>query len=579
MGFYFNTFRQQHGDQAYNEGNYEEALKHYGEALKTLNLHAASKVFLHIDYYDALVYVLSEILSTKLMIIRREAQDSNFKAVSKYWQGIPSMLCEMELIHEEHLSGLSYPYSNKDQVIVGVHKTLAAVCEDVSDELADSLDEEEDTPLEQNMLPLAIEWMRLAISFQLKTQNKPKLSSSLGFLNLLELQYKKEGNTDSLQEMSDYIKNHKLLEMTIESSLKKLELLSYVIRVALVHHKNIDALTLECQTLYATLGEEDIENPIVEDLQELISLVPEKIQDEMGDLLEEPEADKIDEPNEICVPADMEKEIEASMDYAPEFLEGDTIPEGDAIPETVENPAPGFPDFSSASSHKVSTRLSLSSVCASVSPNPFGVVSQHGFFAPTTSPSTSSIDELAHGRAFELALTTIIKDSSNPKFLANLLCLIADHFSIFKVQGIQKRNAIVIAFDLYHQVIKIHATHDRAIDKIKNLFTVHRALLEPYQSFSHAPPSPVLQNITLSETKALFSDAIGELTTQLESLLMNDKAKLQNTINNLIDFIGKQLDIGTITGIPCPEIKKLLVKTYNGELGDSVPPGISTMNI
>lgn len=572
MGFYFNTFRQEQGDAAYNEQKYEEAYKHYSEALKTLQLHAASNGSRHNDFYDALVYVLSEIVHTKLMLIRREVDKLNFDAVAHYWDDIPSMLHEMELVYKEHLTGLSQSNSNKDHVVTRVNELLATVCEEVSDALVDQLDEQNQKTVidSQGVLSKAVQWMNRAIDFQIKIEGNPNLSSSLGYLNLLEQQYKETGNRDSLRMMSEYIDRQKLLALTIESALEKLELLSYVATIALANGQNVDALTHECQTLYTKLEEEEKENPILDDLRALIQLIPqEEEENEYDDKLNASENEETSMDQSL---GDLSKDgfnTEDSFTDLGNDMLVDSEPHQDE-----DTPPPLSSDLGSSNPLMMENDSTIPLILT----QPYGFVVQQGFFSPPSSPSQQVGDEMPHSRALQLAFKKIVTHSNQPKFLANLVSLIADFFCRYKADGIQKQNAIILAFDLYQHVIKIDPNHHRAIEKLKELSSQHQPLIGSYQHYSE-PQSPIPATVQLSGAKNRFYQAIEELTIQLECLLMNDKDKIQEAINNLIHFIGEKLTNGAITRGPSPEIKELLIQTYWEELQESVPNTMSMSRI
>ncbi|QLZ69753.1 hypothetical protein FOLKNPGA_02551 [Legionella sp. PC1000] len=573
MGFYFNTFRQQQGDKAYNEQRYEEALMHYSEALKTLNLHAASNSVRHNDFYDALVYVLSEIVTTRLQLIRREAQDLHFDAIAKYWQDIPGLLQEMELTYKEHLTGLTHFFSNKEQVIKKTHKLLAVVCEEISDELMDQLEDKDEINLNsQEVRSQAIEWMNRAITFQVKTKDSPKLSSSLGYLNLLEQQYKETESETSLHVMSEFIGKYKLLEMPIQSPLRKLELLSYVARLAIFNLEDISELVHECKALYDLLSEEEKENPILDDLQSLVNLIPqeeeeEKEENQLTDMVlteETPPFSNLDEN------ADYSKEVSVASEkfnFSTDHLDSSM---------EVQNPSsettPLFiPTLPSTSPFETSDPV--------ITPQPLSIQSSSQGSAQTsqsffnTSSQTSSSEEFhPYSKAFQSALDKIISDTSNPKFLANLLSLIADFFGKYKAAGIQKQNAIVLAFDLYQQVLKIDPTHNRACIKLQESSIQHRSLIGPYKFFNGAQNHTAVAT-QISAAKACFKQTLEELTVQLESLLMNQPGKMRITIDLLICFIEEQLRKGAITLTPNLELAKMLTDTFEIELKNSAYPG------
>ncbi|KTD74110.1 hypothetical protein Ltuc_1957 [Legionella tucsonensis] len=578
MGFYFNTFRQQEADKAYNEQRYEEALMHYSEALKTLNLHAASNSVQHSDFYDALVYVLSEIVTTKLQLIRKEAEDLHFDNITKYWQDIPSLLHEIELIHSKHLAKLTHALSNKEQVIRKTHELLAAVCEEISDELVDQLEDNDEKNLNsQVVLSQAIEWMNRAITFQEKTKDRPKLSSSLGYLNLLEQHYKETGNEANLHAMSDFISKYKLLEVAIQSPLRKLELLSYVIRLAIFNLNDTSELVHECEILYGLLSEEDKENPILDDLQNLVNLVPlEDNESEEESQLKDMESTEETHPTSTLEESTIDS---TETDFASEeFYLSVNHPD---IPMEIqyvssEVTQPLVPEPSSMSpfktAHHVLTQQHLMLLQSSSQGNSRAsqVFFSNSFQAPL------SEETHLYSKALHLALKKITADSHNPKFLANLLCLIADFFSKYRADGIQKQNAIVIAFDLYQQVLKIDPTHHRAHIKLNKSSIQNKSLIGPYKFFNNGTQSLTSVATQISTAKDCFNQALEELTIQLESFLMNNPSKIEKTINNLIDFIGDKLS--DITSTPSSEIRATLTQTFREALLNSAHSSSTPIN-
>ncbi|KTD01842.1 hypothetical protein [Fluoribacter gormanii] len=569
MGFYFNTYRQEEGDKAYNEQRYEDALTHYSEALKTLHMHAAAQKARHTDFYDALVYVLSEILTTKLFIIQREAQDSNFAVVANHWQDIPGLLHEMELTHKEHLKKSKHAFSNKEKVISKVRLLLAKICEEVSDALADQL-EEDDAEVYLELLKQAIEWMKRGIHFQVKTEGTTKLSSSLGYLNLLERLYKKTQDEAHIRVMSEYINEHNLLERTIKSPLRKLELLSYVARVALFNHQDIHELTLECKALYDLVPEDERDNPILDDLQSLLDLAPQKEREEDEYEVENDEPDVMDDTHSTSGFLEELSDYPITLDK----LDEDVYPVDMLMDfQSLSSETTEMSTFSSSSmdtmpADQVMTHSPSFSLPFSV--QGFGPAPQPTFFS-SPSRAQSLEDELPHSRALQLGLEKITAHSENPRFLANLLSLVADFFHKYKAHYVQKQNAIVLAHDLYQKVFKIDPQHHRAREKLKDIRTQHPRLIGSYQFFSNRPQSPIpTVTARISEAKHYFNQALEELTIELESLLMNQPAKIRITIDELACFICEQLSKGAITSTPCPEIGQMLKNAFEEELKNSM---------
>lgn len=492
------------------------------------------------------------------MIISREAQNHNFAVIKSHWDEIPGLLQEMEIIYEEHLKKASHCLSNKEEKVKQVNELLAAVCEDVSDDFADLLDEEENI---SNILPHAIEWMNRAISFQIKTRNHPKLSSSLGYLNLLERLYKETNIETHLKEMADYIQKYKLREFPVKSTLQKLELLSYVLRTNVATQGEVSGLADECKSLYALLPEKDKDNPIIEDLQNLIELgIDEKNREKA-----EPEPmDEFDDTSPMINTEGENPEVESNEGHALAAQEAffntvdtltglqslDTVPMSLSIQEDTRVFDSGIP-------HDSPVEFSAS---------PSTTQSPQGFFF-SSPQGASPAKELPHSKALQVGFETIISNAKNPKFLANLLSLIADFFIKYKAYNIQKQNAIVLAYDLYRQILKIDPQHLRAHAKLVEMSSKHKQLIGSYKKFFSVPQSPIpLAEAQMDDAKRLFTEAMEDLTIQLESLLINKPIKIRITIEQLICYVGEQLTRGVITQGPSPEIEEMLTNTFEKEL-------------
>ena len=217
MKYYFNTENRINGDKAFTEEDYELALKHYEKAQFQLSCQFTDrKAILGENFYDAFAYVLCEIIITKCMIIQsaRKADD---------WSTIPALLNEMT----ESLNAIKYSKSLQTNKIKldKLYRILSKTCEGISDDLFDEYETAEKGDFKD-----AIQWMERAIDYRLKTTKPLKLEMHLGYLNLLQTQFKITGEVGYLDTIDAYFKTHNLLDLKdYKSTENHLELLGYMV--------------------------------------------------------------------------------------------------------------------------------------------------------------------------------------------------------------------------------------------------------------------------------------------------------------------------------------------------------------
>ncbi|KTD20999.1 Uncharacterised protein [Legionella lansingensis] len=538
MGFYFNTPDQINGDKAYNEGKFDEALTYYSHALETLLRHAASSDQ-HLQYYDAIAHVFADIIITKSVLIRINARD--FTKVAMYWREILSMIQEMEVVYNQNLKDRKHIYSR--EVIIKAYSMLAVTCEKVSDKIMDYLDDSGTTSknilVNQPTLSDAIQWMQNAIIYQIKSGQSIKIDSSCGYLNLLERQFKETNDEQTLALMSAYMAEHRLLEQVIEDPMQKLELLSYAIRIAIVTKQdNLAVLTTTCHEIYQSLPRENDDNPILQDLSTLIELEPRNpsLEDQHG-------IEKLEEEEGILSPTEM----------------------------SLETPHPDDENLGQIELHPSTT----SPIPTAPMPNEqVARASQQGMFAITKGIPSAPDTLENHSHAFITALDRITKRSGDTKYLANLLSLVADFFKDYQSSGIPKKNCILIAFDAYQQVLRIYPEHRRAMQQLGHLPQLHPQLVIPYQQFGSTPLNHRDPRMKVMEPKSFFIEALEEITTQVETLLIHSPQDATTTLDRLIHYLGAKLAEGVITHRPYPEIRDKLVMAYQEELNKKSPSSI-----
>ncbi|MDI9819358.1 MULTISPECIES: hypothetical protein [unclassified Legionella] len=159
-----------------------------------------------------------------------------------------------------------------------------------------------------------------------------------------------------------------------------------------------------------------------------------------------------------------------------------------------------------------------------------------GIITPASTP-VSSNETTKCSQAFMTAIESIITPSVNPKFLANLLSLAADFFRQYQCQSVPTRTFIVLAFDLYQQVRMINSEHKRARHFIEKILKDHPEMLDDYTRFNQAPA-----NRRGQDDRKIFNQALEEMTTQLETLMITTPESLELTMNLLVDSITNNLD-------------------------------------
>ncbi|KTC87079.1 hypothetical protein [Legionella brunensis] len=610
MKFYFNTPDQINGDLAFNAGNYEEALAYYLNALETLNRHAASQSKqLHTDFYDAFVHVLADILATKAeLIINKE----DFANIEEEWQPIPGMLQEMEIVYHGQLSSKTNIVVN-EETLKTAYSALAEACEIISDEIIDIIDNDENGSV-QNLpssltLSKAIMWMQSSLMYCKKASKEISLACHLGYLNLLERQYKSDSNGAIVEQMARYIEDEHLFQKTITEPLEKLELLSYALLITVTRKQDSASLIKTCEEILDTITIEDEENQIVTDLLELIKLerknstIPEFPMEARDDMVEciYPEEDVFPTAKKDCKFQTTLDELTSSdeaMDLSSNvppavLMVGPPIDISSLTPVPMSCPTPEQRQvmsplqemslFSQDSRLPTFSTMMLNPLGESNIPSfhieekkrqQVGLPSQEGLFARSLFP-TPSLQSSSYYKAFIAGFEKIISNNNtaDPKYVANLLSLIADFFREYRATGIPKRDAILIAFDLYQHVLKIYSGHTIATEYSCYLLRKHKKILRPYEHFgSHVRPEvnssrdPRLPFVS----KTFFKTAVEEVFDQMDTLLATSTEHIITNIKGLLSYVGDKLAEGAITKTPRPEIREKLFTAYKAQLNDEL---------
>lgn len=553
MIFYFDTPDQKLGDAAFNAGDYDTALQHYVRGLETLtrqispNDRSTLPEIYDSQFFKELAFVQNEILITRVQIVSNifsKLEDTinadNLKSITTHWQEIRGALDELATIYEKRNK------QNELQKLNELYVDVADICEDMSDLVSDILEEDNEdiTLLLDPTLLNPLTLMSKAIELRNKAQEPIEVSCHLGYLNLLELEYKTTKNLTYINAMKKHINEAKLLTLDLsQSPIEELELLSYAIRIAKVKSQNFSALSERCKTIYNTLPEQDKDNTIIDDLNKLIGL----------ELSSQMDSSTTEEETRVATGNFEEAEIEMQLEEP--LIPRNTRSFFDTPPVL---PSSDMRDNESSSEDEVVTmelEPSLTSAKRVEKDSQDGRSSPHGFFTPKSLVN----NEPSRNEAFIEAISSLVSNSTapKPKYLANLLSLIADFFA--DNQELSSTQRKTLAYSLYSQACLFDPTNSRANKKRSHVGNTYKVNDDTAQ---------ILSTNDKPSSKRDFMDIIDTLTSTLEKLSPKNA-------NILFDDLIKKLDTdftkGTITNGPCPEIAKSMTSIYRHALKPKLP--------
>lgn len=550
MTFYFNTPDQIAADKAYNRGNYKLALQHYEHALSTLNMHAASTLKLHTQFYDAHAHVLHDIIITHCeLILHSEALD--LPKIKTTWRQINSLLRELQqscqhITHRRHRETTT---AKVNQVYV----VLAKTCESISDDIVDACDDEyEFKIIEQPQLADALMWMEKALNNQMASGQPSKLKFHLGYLHLLERQYKLTADTSFIEKMANYITAHNLVAEKIAASLRKLEFLGYILRIAITNNNDTEALRNDCQVILQTLNNEDKDSAIVEDVLGLLRTDNDDVQAmEIG-----------------CSGHVMSEDGQRVDDRAKEIITLDdlsSIPESLLVLEAIgQVNSEEYIECAARADSTVSTSLPPTSPATLLLRSLFSAGN-----VATTSASTHETNR--YTKAFLTAFNEVTHRANNHRFLANLLSLTADFFRNYKVVGLKSGNCLIIANNLYQQALAIEPTTKAAVQRDEEIQRRHPRLFHDHKKFSQASMptglfSPVLcdprRKHRIEEHKKRFNRTIKDMVMELEAYLSASPENFKATLDSLMQHLCQVITFKKIADTKSEPIAHVLFSTY-----------------
>lgn len=505
--FYFNTPDQINGDIAYNNEDYITALDHYDRALETLNRFAASNQTSTKQFYDAYTHVLMDVITTTCLIL-----DSLPENLNERWAALPGLIQAMQntwVIIKD-----SRERESTQQKINEVYLRVAQTCEFLSDKIVDELDDNgalKTSQQERELLRSAARWMERAIEYNHLSTKPVKLSTHLGYLYLLERQFKNTQSERLLLQIHEHLENNHLLEKEWKP-INRLEVLSYALRVgSIAYAAQIKDMILECKHIIRGLSEEELELSLISEINEYINRhsAPKRKRVEK-------------EPTRLVA---QRSNLAASSSRMATDSDANELAELASSTSTASTKPPPFTII------EPQTAPSLPPMPAFFQPQPV---------AATALPAAIPVNKVW---AFQQAIDSVISITAvNPKFLANLSSIIADYFRDYKNVPIPSQNSIIIAANYYQQALSFDPAHVRAKQVYENLHKHHKIInyfLRYNQTFFF--------DYTKTNSER-FSQSIQDLFLELESYIPNDEDRLNGIAQGLFDLLTTTLEKNNLMG-------------------------------
>ena len=527
MKYYFDSKFQVDGDKAYNRGDFQTALKSYTEGLKVLYQVATSSRFkANAEYYDELAFVLYDVIFTKLRIIKAnsESDECDFEVIDDLWKTIVGQLHELNTIYKEVTD-----YEDR-QITQGkideVYKLLVNVCEGISDTLFDAQTVDGMFKPEDLILKHSLLWLKRSIDYRQEAELSVDVMNHIGYLYILEQRYKCSKEKQRLVEINDYIKNHDLLNFSL-NPLQRIEILGYQLLVA-VENKDlkIGAQLIETyNTLVETLDEENIGSPAFKDTKEL--------QDKLILLLEEAKLSNVnDDEDEVRLHLKNQKKRKKIID------------------DSSDDESTSLPNKKTTTQQEKQQETIIKSNFAQ----------QQDFLFFVNSVS----EELSEEPQFKQFAIDALKDLAShykqPAFLANLLSLVGDFY--YYTENLPLIHQPLIMTNLFKSVLMISDTHQIAKYRLKDILNKYpNANSDSEEQDSQI--RDVVDNLSSEKVaEQIFNQTLDKHVLSLKTLSFGDKEKEEAWVTQLIKYVASNLESKKIAGSQSSKIAAELSSKY-----------------
>ncbi|MFJ1267582.1 hypothetical protein ACD661_03305 [Legionella lytica] len=498
---------------AYQQGNYQEALISYEEAIKQLyDIGSQSGFSPTKAYYEALAYSHSQIIKCVTQIVDTLIAESpedlpDYQSLMRKARHHRKDFLVAHNTLAECFGGFS---RNATERLTDVFNSLAKTAEKISDAISDFADRYNDWPGRDKGYMKAVMWLQRAQKYQLKAnravenKNSVRTELHLGCLNLMERAYYCKNDETYLNKISTYISENRLHGLGLDID-EQLELLSYELLVA-VEDNDEDAIYILSQCYEGIL----IKDP---DLDEKCSLIQD-----IKNLLAKAKA--------------REEAIEPSSEPNPKKREREEVQEEDSLlakkSKLTENITLDVPYLLDDAAQLGNDMITLTM------PRPQavlpGVSRTLPFFASLSAPKPSQF-------TFTETMKELSGSSNSPETLANLLIIIADFYYQSKHLNTYSPSpkAMFIACSLYEDVLELNPHHAVARNK--------------KEEFKSTPLGVQILKLVLSDKKevvaqqktasGIFNHSISCSIKNVQTYLIeNNQKQLDELFTKLLRFIG-----------------------------------------
>lgn len=553
MRYYFNTQEQILGDTEYNSQNYKQALVHYKKGYNILCGYAASRSFKKRPYYkDGLAYVLCDIIITISDVILSSINEDSFDyeeaktlcaESNGFLKELAAVYTEIQRYKERETTAAKYR---------SVFTALYRACEAISDQLVDSLDDENVIINESVVLKSATYWLSLSMEYRRKSGATVELSMHLGYLNLLERRYKSNPNDEILRRINTYIQQNTLEGLAI-STMEKLEILNYRILVAVKNKSaNIQGLLNQYKQLVGESDDVEHDSLIIHDINELIANLPMLEQEKREKkprlkrrrvILDDSDEEEVREVEEVALLANTEVEAteEINTNSKRQFIQNDPDEENSTtIGEIHTEQAPvQLEDSLTGVGVTTSSTVTLGTgFGARIIPAPMAFSLATSTITMFVAPQARDGFDLSadKSKVFIESFKKLATKYKDHLFLANVLSLIGDFYIDSNKHPFKKLP--LVAYELYENVLLLNNKHSVAYARMKMIYNRDagsKRMINDHNHYTKVSDASIQRKIKSSSE--IFCTAIEDMVIQIETFLATDTQQVGVVLDDIMNYV------------------------------------------